>query len=172
MTAPSTFAKVEEAIVARITALDASAYTLGRLAKAKWHESDAPLSVISDTSALGHLSFGVWISTAPNSNDGRGVTWVNNGIDNLVEIDARLTVAFAFQLRPTVSVADSRVATEAAHDVVVAAMAAWTADDEATYGTVTVRLVDAMQTAVSLDGDWLLITQSYITSFDLDLLPE
>lgn len=168
---PSTFENVELAFVARIAALDASAYTLGRRAAARWHESKTPLTVVADPSSLGHLSFGVWIQSAPNTGDGRGTTWVQDDIANDVEIDARVRVAFAFELRATKQVPDARIATRAALDVIRALMAPWSALDETTWGTVTVRLIDGLQTGISLDGHWLLVTQDFVASFDLDLLP-
>ena len=179
MSRPSTFSNVERAIVARIAALDGSPYTHGK-PPAVWHESDTPLSVISDPSSLGHLSFGVWIQAAPNTYDARSATFQDAGWlgdpdgvdpDNLAEIDARVRVAFCFEIRNPNGTADARQATDAALDVVRGLMAPWSAADEAEWGTVTVRLVDGLQTSVSLDGHWLLIQQDYIATFDIDLLP-
>ena len=105
-----------------------------------WHESDTPLSVISDPSSLGHLSFGVWIQAAPNTYDARSATfqdagWIGDpdGVDpdNLAEIDARVRVAFCFEIRNPNGTADARQATDAALDVVRGLMAPWSAADEA-----------------------------------------
>lgn len=167
---PSTFRKVEELLVKRIAALDASAYTNGQT-PATWTESKTPLTVIADSSALGHLNFNVWTQNAPNTNDADSVTYKIDPLENQAEVDTRVVVAFAYRLRSGLQTEDTRRATDAALDVVRAVMAAWTADDEDEAGSVTIRLVDALQVALSIDGHWMLVTQDYIASFDIDLLP-
>lgn len=167
--ASTTFKAVEEAMVARIVALDASAFTHGGV-PACWHESKSPLSVMVDASTIAHLSFNVWIQSAPNTNDNRGMTWQDNDVDNDVEIDALMKVAFAFELRSFDQVSDTRDASDAAIDVIRALMAEWTADDQVASGAVLLRLLNGYQTGMTLDGQWMLVTQDYIASFDLDLL--
>ncbi len=169
MSQPSTFRKVEESLVKRIAALNAEAYTTGQV-PAEWHESKTPLTVISDSSALGHLSFNVWVQSAPNTDDASDMTFQADEVDNFAEIDARVVVAFAYKLRPGAQTEEARTATDAAVDVIRAVMAAWTAADETEFGTITFRLVDGLQPAITLDAGWQLITQDYIASFDLDLL--
>lgn len=168
--AASTFRQVEERLVERISALDASEFTIGTV-PAKWRESKTPLSVIADSSALGHLAFNVWTQNAPNTNDADSLTWKQDDLENQVEVDTRLVVAFAYNLRSGHQTEDTRRATDAAIDVVRAVMAAWDAEDEDAAGSVTIRLVDALQVALSIDGHWMLVTQDYIASFDIDLLP-
>jgi hypothetical protein len=167
----TTFRAVEESLVARIAAMDSSAYTLGRRARAKWHESRTPLTVISDPSSLGHLAFNVWIQNAPNDEEARGMVWDAGSVDNDVRISARVRVAFAFKLRAASQTKDARIATDAAADVVRAVMAEWDADTAAEFGVVNMRLVDGLQTSLSLDAHWLLISQDYLAAFDLNLRP-
>lgn len=165
----TTFRLVEESLVARILALNASPYTHGR-ARAKWHESKVPLTVISDPSSLGHLSFNVWIQSAPNDDESRGAVWREDDVDNDVRLSARVRVAFAYQLRAGKQTADARVAGDAAIDVIRAVMAAWTAATVAEYGVVNLRLLDGLQTALTVDAHWLLINQDYTASFNVNLL--
>lgn len=156
---PLTYADVEETIAEQIEALDASAYTQGST-PAAWHEASAPLSVLVDPSSLGHLNFSVWISSAPNSDLERDAE-----IDGYVWVTARVRVAFTFRLRPRQQTADGRQAIRAAHDVVRALMGPWPSGD----GCALVQYVDGLQQALSLDGEYLLITQDYAVSFDLDI---
>ena len=167
----TTFRAVEESLVARIAALDSFAYTLGRRARAKWHESRTPLTVISDPSSLGHLAYNVWIQNAPNDEEARGMVWDAGSVDNDVRLSARVRVAFAFKLRAASQTKDARIATDAAADVVRAVMAEWDAETAAEFGVVNMRLVDGLQTSLSLDAHWLLISQDYLASFDLNLRP-
>ena len=167
----TTLRLVEESLVARLAALDASAYTLGRRARAKWHESRTPLTVISDPSSLGHLAFNVWIQNAPNDDESRGMVWDAGSVDNDARLTCRVRVAFAFKLRATTQTKDARIATDAAVDVVRAVMAEWDAETAAVYGVVNVRLVDALQVSMTPDASWLLVSQDYLASFDLNLRP-
>jgi hypothetical protein len=153
---PQTYRQVEEAAVARIEALDGSPYQPGPTHGARWKESETPLSVIADPSTLAHLSFNAWVQSAPNTRLERDLE-----DDGTVYVGARLVVAFAYRLRPHSQTADARKATDAAIDVTRALLAEWP--------EVIIALVDGLQPSLSLDGEWLLVTQSYTVWFDLSL---
>jgi len=92
-------------------------------------------------------------------------------VDNGARLTCRVRVAFAFKLRATTQTKDARIATDAAVDVVRAVMAEWDAETAAVYGVVNVRLVDALQVSMTPDASWLLVSQDYLASFDLNLRP-
>lgn len=155
MSTTTTYRAIEEALVARIAALDATPYAQG--GTAQWRESQVPLSVIQDPSSLAHLAFNVWIQNAASGLSRQGE------LDE-VYVTARLVAAFSFRLRPGNQVADARIATDAAVDLTQAVLAPSAAGPSA-----VVSFVDGLQPALSIDGEWLLVTQTYEVRFDLAL---
>lgn len=159
---PLSFAEVEEHFVGRIERIDASAHAQGRSAAA-WHESDTPLSILADPSSRAHLAFSVWIDRARNTD-----LESDAEVDGYVYIEAAVRVAFTYRLRARQQTKDARASTRAAHDLIRALMAPWGEADGA-GGCALVRLVDGLQPALSLDGEYALVTQDYTAAFDLDI---
>lgn len=159
---PLSFAEVEEHFARRIASIDASAHAQGN-APARWHESESPLSVLSDPSSRAHLAFSVWVDRARNTD-----LESDSEVDGYVFIEAAVRVAFTYRLRPKQQTKDARMATKAAHDIIRAVMAPW-GEADGVAGSALVRLVDGLQPALSLDGEYSLISQDYTAAFDLDI---
>lgn len=154
---PATFREIEEEVVSRITAIGASQYS-GDGEPALWHESEAPLQVAQESTALQHLAFNAWIQSAPNSDLER-----DSEIDGYMWVEAALIVLFVYELPPGAQTAEARIATDAAIDVLRVLMAPW----DANKGCANVRCVNALQPSLTADGGWLQVRQDYTIGFDL-----
>ncbi|MEO0602308.1 MAG: hypothetical protein AAF211_12775 [Myxococcota bacterium] len=154
---PLTYREVEQAFVARIAALDASAYQQ-HVTTENWHESLVPLSVALDRGE-GHLAFTVAIQSAGNTGLHRDAE-----VAGEIYVVARAAITFGYRLRAGSQVADARLATDAAHDVTRMLMAPWPASP-----CPDVAFVEGLQPSLTPDGEWLLVNQIYEVRFDLAL---
>ena len=110
----TTINAVEEALAARIEALDAAPF---QHRSEVWAETDIPLTQRPADSALeAHLAFSVTSETAPVRDDG-------HASEDQLTVMARFTVLFLYRLRSDDQRRDSRTAIEAARQVMGAIMA-------------------------------------------------
>lgn len=112
-----TVAQVETEAALRITALDASAYNQGTDTKtitATWAEFRSFSQRGVGPASVAHLGFSANVESSPNSGTER------DGAREHARLRSRLVVAFSYRLRGDAEIADSRLARDAAHDVIVA----------------------------------------------------
>lgn len=165
---PTTPHAVELELVRRITDLDASAYSYPRGPAASWHEAAEALTVTGDAANLSHLAFNVWTEVGRNGGIDRNAT-----SDGYLWADLDVVVAFSFRLRPTQQVADMRLTSDAAIDVLRALLAEWPADQPCVQ--IDVPEGDAWYTpALTEDGEWAVVVMQFSAAFDirLDTSPE
>lgn len=155
--------QVEEALAARIAALDASAHDQAPMV-ATWTASEVPLAVLGGPSSLRHLMFSVWLDSAPNS--GQLYSHIDRAGLSDVELRATVRVVYTYQLRPAQQQADMRSAWDAALDVARALMGVWTESEP-----VTIDLVNLGRPALTRDGEYLLMTQEYTAQFCTPMSP-
>lgn len=130
-------AQVEEEVARRITALDATDYNQGGVSAA-WTQGERFGLREDGTSGLAHLLFHVFVESSPNDYSDEGQSY------RCARLRSRLTVAFTYRLQVSAQIADSRLARDAAADVVRAINADWPEADAI--------LVDAGQTVITEDG--------------------
>lgn len=168
MPAPTTrtVEDVELEAVGLIKAIDCSAFSQGKKKAARFRETSIPFTVLQDPSNLGHLLFEVWIQDQPNSDLSRGAEYGSD--EREVTVAARMKVAFTYKLRGSQQKKDARQAMNAAHEIVRALMGPWDYD---TNGGVCVLLINSGTVSLTVDGEWLLVSQDYIVEFELDIAP-
>jgi hypothetical protein len=123
---PLTIRQIEEAFTARVEALNASAYALAPGHTPAWREASIALTPAAESAPRSHLSFNVWVDSVANIEQARGSSWLaaepDTPVDETVYVEASLRIAFLFELRASQQVADSRKASDAAHDVLRAVL--------------------------------------------------
>tara|TARA_R110002020_G_scaffold364704_3_gene576998 strand:- start:488 stop:946 length:459 start_codon:yes stop_codon:yes gene_type:complete len=144
--------QLETALAALIIELDAAAYQQGR-APAAWSESKVALSPASVAHALGHLCFAVTVESAPVS--------ASRSAPPSCKLTSEVAVRFTYHLRPTMQIADARSAADAAGDIAAACVAL-----SQYYST---RLVNAYEPELSSDGEWMLVTVTFLATHTIAL---
>ena len=156
----TTIRQLEEALVARIAALDGSPYNQdARIGQ--WREAQIPLSVQSASQAAGHLTFNVFAEAARNSTLER-----DTSPGGFVKLITDVAVIFAYHIRPAPDrqLADQRAASDAALDVARAVLAL----PQAAFQTLPVTL---WRPSVTDNGEWMLIRLDFLAIHDVSLQP-
>ena len=162
-----TIESIEEEAVSIIEDLDATAFDLG-FATNIWHETETPFDLIDDNHALGHLAFEVAVLDVPNTETGRATERNSDAefaVDQTAYVEAVMSVAFTFGLRPSQQKADLRTASNAAQQIVRALLAPW---NYAGNGTVQVLLDNPYRPTLDPAGAFVLVDQDYRVLFDYD----
>ncbi len=179
MSLPSTPRLVEEAIVARMLALDSVPHEQGRQGPPVWHESKTPLDLLltNPSAELAHMAFSVWCESADAVGNRYTTQYdgdpnVDADVEDTIDQSSRVRVAFTYALRPGQQTTDAREGgNDASAAVARAVLAKWDAAADAAYGTVTLSAVDTHRPALTLDGGWMLVAHEYTARYDFDLLP-
>lgn len=144
--------QLEAALSAIIAELDAEPYQQGRTA-ACWTESTVAMSPANVAHSLGHLCYTVTVDSAPVS--------MSNGAPPSVKLQSDVVVRFCYKLRPTMQIADSRLASDAANDVCsgLSALSQY----------YSMRITNAFEPELSSDGEWMLVTVSFIATHTIPI---
>lgn len=179
MSLPSTPRLVEEAIVARMLALDSVPHQQDKKGPPVWHESKTPLDVLlmNPNAELAHLAFSVWCESADAVGNRYTTQFgddpnVDEDVEDTIDTSSRVRVAFTYALRSGQQTADAREGgNDASAAVARAVLAKWDAADDAAFGTVTLSAVDTHKPAMTPSAGWLLVAHEYTARYDFDLLP-
>ena len=142
-----TVSQVEEEGARRVTALDASQFNQGaspKVVPAAWTEHDSFSPRGGGPTPVAHLGFSANVETSPNSNRERDTD------AGRLRIRSRLVITFRYRLRPGDELVDSRLARDAAHDVlkaINAPTAEWNCE-----------IVNAGQPLFAADQSFLLVS--------------
>lgn len=151
-----TVRQLEEGVSAVIAALDASDYDQGTV-EAKWTESQIPAVADAGVQPLAHLCYVAHVASSVNTGNDRDET------SEYCRLRSSLVVAFGYHLRPGVDqIADSRLATDAAHDVVRAVMGNWTTQ-------ANVNLANAGEYSIAASGEYAMVVISFDVLHDLSI---
>lgn len=154
-----TIAELEQLLVARISALDGSAYDQGPRV-GQWREASVPLSVVSEPQAIGHLTFNVFAEAARNSTQER-----DRGRGGFVKLITDVAILFAYHIRPAADgtqIADQRAASDAALDLARAVLAM-------PQNVVQVQPVALWRPSMTTDGEWMLVRLDFLAIHDVEL---
>jgi hypothetical protein len=162
---PTTPGDIERECVQKILDLDGSAYRYPKGAPARWHESNVALTVTGDASEFAPLAFNVWTETGRNSGDESGYL-----SDGYLWAVLNLVVAFVFRLRPAHQVADARLTSDAAIDILRALMGEWPAGGPCVQVDVPPRGA-WYQPSMTQDGEWMVVVMQFTVGFELRLDP-
>lgn len=154
-----TIAELERLLVARIEALDGSAYDQGARV-GQWREASVPLSVVSEPQSIGHLTFNVFAEAGRNSTQDR-----DRGRGGFVKLITDVAVLFAYHVRPAsdgTQLEDQRSASDAALDLARALLAM-------PQNVVQLQPVTLWRPSVTTDGEWMLCRLDFLALHDLEL---
>ena len=152
----TTIEELELDAVARIAALDGSAFNQGSTIIGSWTEATIPLSVEDEAAPLGHLLFNVWAES------GRNTGLERDGADEFAKLATDLVVLFTYHIRPGSQIADQRKSSEAARRIVKALMAM-------PQSQIVYTLVNAFRPALTPDGEWMLVRVDFVALHDLPI---
>lgn len=153
--AGQTIREIELGAVARISALDGSAFDQGAT-KGVWTEATIPLAVEDESHPLGHLAYNVWVESA------RNLGLERDGAHTFARMASDVVVFFTFHIRPTQQIEDARLASDAALQVISTLMAL-------PQNLSVFQLVNAFRPALAPDGEWMLVRLDFIALHDLPL---
>jgi len=158
----ATVAEIEQALVARIEALDGSAWTQGAGAGARlgtWRESRIPLSVLSEAQSVGHLAFNVFVENARNSTLERG-----RAPDGAIKVLSDVAILFSFHVRPApdLQIPDQRAASDAALQLARAVLAL-------PQDRFQLHPVSLWRPGVTDDGEWMFVRLDFLALHDVEL---
>jgi hypothetical protein len=157
-----TIAELERDLVARVEALDGSAYTQGTGAGARvgeWRESRIPLSALGEAQSIGHLAFNVFCENARN-----GTLERDRAPDGAIKVVSDVAVLFGFHIRPTRDrqIPDQRAASDAAIDLARALLAL-------PQNRYQLQPVSLWRPALDPSGEWMLVRLDFLAIHDLAL---
>lgn len=152
---PYTLNELEEALAARIAALDSTAHQQVNAPTGEvWAESDLPLTAMQDSVLQSHLAFSVSVEDAPVVED-------NHAANGYLSVLATVSVVFLFRLRTDSQRADTRAAIQAAMAVAGAIM-----QPSAQWGS---ALPVNVYQPKDLEGEFLPVQQTYRVLLDVSI---
>lgn len=154
----TTIADLERELVARIAALDGSAFKQGARV-GQWREAQIPLSVVQENQAIGHLSYNVFVEAGRNSTIDR-----DRAFDGWIKLISDVAVLFAYHVRPApdVQLADQRAGSDAALQVARALLA----NPQSQFQLLPVTL---WRPSMSGDGEWMLVRLDFTAIHEISL---
>lgn len=158
----TTIGDLERELVARIQALDGSAFTQGDGPGARvgrWRESQIPLSVLGEAQSVGHLAFNVFCENARNSTLER-----DRAPDGAIKVISDVAIVFAYHIRPapTLQISDQRSASDAALQLARAVLAM-------PQDRFQLQPVSLWRPGVTDDGEWMFVRLDFLALHDVEL---